>query len=160
MSAPGKNRAGIRLIAVVNAVSAALTLAFWGLGWLRLFAGREITDPAARAGAAATLGFLVGDLVWSFPLLVLSVPGLLRRRAWGWLLAQMANALWVYAMTVIWVRDLYGGSVSPGAMLFTPFAIFAVWAAVYLWRVRDRFYADRENPRAAAGSESTSRGDR
>ena len=141
MSAPEKNRTGIRVIAVVNAVSAALTLAFWGLGWLRLFAGREITDPAVRAAAAATLGFLVGDLVWAFPLLVLSVPGLLRRRAWGWLVAQMVNVLWAYSMTVIWVRDLYSGSVSPGAMLFTPFALFAVWAAVYLWRIRDRFFA-------------------
>jgi hypothetical protein len=141
MSAPENNRTGIRVIAVVNAVSAALTLAFWGLGCVRLFAGREITDPAVRATAAATLGFLVGDLVWSFPLLVLSVPGLLRRRAWGWLVAQMVNVLWAYSMTVIWVRDLYTGSVSPGAILFTPFALFAVGAAVYLWRIRDRFFA-------------------
>jgi hypothetical protein len=43
-------------------------------------------------------------------------------------------------MTVIWVRDLYSGTLSPGAVVFAPFAAFAVWASVHLWRVRLRFW--------------------
>jgi hypothetical protein len=141
MVTPRERRPGIRAIAIVNGIGALLPAAFWTLGYLKLFAGRTITDPAERASAAATLGFLVGDVVWAVPLLALSVPGLWRLRSWGWLLAQMVNALWLYALTAIWVRDLYGGRVSPGAVLFTPFALFAAWAAIYLWRVRDRFWA-------------------
>lgn len=149
MQAPRESGApGIRAIAVVNAVAAALTLAFWTFGYMKVFAGRTIADPAERAAAAATLGFLVGDLAWAFPLLALSVPGLWRRRAWGWALAQMVNVLWAYSMTAIWVRDLYSGQVSPGALLFTPFVPFAAWAAAYLWRVRDRFWAGREGSEA------------
>jgi hypothetical protein len=139
MEAVEQRAPGIRVIAAVNAFAAVLTLAFWTLGYLKVFAGKTISDPAERASAAATLGFLVGDLAWAFPLLALSVPGLWRRRAWGWTLAQMVNVLWAYSMTVIWVRDLYSGAVSPGALLFTPFVPFAAWAAVYLWRVRGRF---------------------
>ena len=148
MTASRRDQIGIQVVAVVNAASAAVTLAFWSLGYLRLFAGGAITDPAARASAAATLGFLVADLVWALPLLIVSVPGLWRRRAWGWLCAQMANVLWAYSMTAVWVRDAYSGSLSPGAVLLTPFAFFALWAAAYLWRVRGQFWA-REQPGGA-----------
>jgi hypothetical protein len=75
-----------------------------------------------------------------------SVPGLLRLHH-GWLSAQMVNLLWLYSMTAIWVRDLYGGQVSPGAVLFSAFPAFSVWAAWYLWRHRERFWqpAGREH---------------
>ncbi|MGA1795861.1 MAG: hypothetical protein ACMUIL_08365 [bacterium] len=127
------------MIAVINAVAAALTLLFWTLAYIRFFAGAPIRDPVLRASAAATLGFLVGDLIWAVPVLILSVPGLWRCRDWGWSLAQAANVLWVYSLTAVWVRDLYAGRISPGAVLFTPFALVALWAIVYLWRTRDRF---------------------
>jgi hypothetical protein len=131
---------GVRVVAVVNTVAALLTVAFWALVYVRLFAVGAIADPVLRASAAATLGFMVGDLIWAVPLLVLSVPGLWRAKPSGWLLGQMANVLWVYSMTVIWVRDLYAGTLSPGAVVFAPFALFAAWATVHLWRVRDRFW--------------------
>jgi len=131
---------GVTSIAVVNAVAGVVTLLFWGLVYLRLFAGSSIADPVLRASAAATLGFLVGDVVWAVPLLFLSVAGLWGLRDWGWLVAQMVNVLWVYSMTVVWVRDMYAGSISPGAVLFTPFAVIATWATVHLWRRRREFW--------------------
>ncbi|MGA1844980.1 MAG: hypothetical protein ACMUIS_10510 [bacterium] len=127
------------VIAVINGTAAALTLFFWTLAYIRFFAGEPIRDPVLRASAAATLGFLVGDLIWAVPVLILSVPGLWRCRDWGWSLAQAANVLWVYSLTAVWVRDLYVGRISPGAILFTPFALVALWAIVYLWRTRDLF---------------------
>jgi len=45
------------------------------------------------------------------------------------------------SMTVIWIRDGYS-AVSPGAVLFTPFAIIALWSIVYLWKFRRRFRDD------------------
>jgi hypothetical protein len=141
MTNPEDRRLGVRVIAVVNAVSAVVTVAFWGLVYIRLFGAGTITDPVVRASAAATLGFLVGDVVWALPLLIVSVAGLWRRRLWGWLSAQLVNVLWVYSMTVVWVRDVYAGSLSPGAVLFAPFTLFAFWATVYLWRSRDAFSA-------------------
>ena len=50
----------------------------------------------------------------------------------------MVNVLWIYSMTVIWMRDAFTG-ISPGAMLFTPFVLVAVWATYYLWRSREMF---------------------
>ena len=79
---------GVTTIAVVNAVAGVVTLLFWGLVYLRLFAGPTNPDPVLRASAAATLGFLVGDVVWAVPLLFLSVAGLWRLRDWGWLVAR------------------------------------------------------------------------
>jgi len=135
--------AGIRTIAIVNAVAAVLTVAFWGLAYARLFAAGAIADPVAHAAASTTLGFLVGDVVWSVPLLVVSVAGLWRHTSLGWLAGQMVNALWAYSMTVILVRDAYVGRLSPGAVLFAPFGLFALWAAVHLWRNRTSFGVGR-----------------
>ncbi len=146
--------AGVRAIAIVNAVSAILTAAFWALVYLRLFAGAPIVDPVAHASAGATLGYLVGDVVWALPLLVLSVPALLGGRPSGWLFAQMINVLWWYSMTAVWVRDLYTGVISPGAVLFAPFALFSFWAAVYLWRVREQFW---RSPRSTADQSLSAR---
>jgi hypothetical protein len=92
-----------------------------------------------RANAATTYGFGISDLVWSLPLLFLSCVGLWRLRSWGWTAAQMTNALWVYSMTVVLIRDFYT-TLSPGGMLFTPFAIIAVWATYYLWKHRELFW--------------------
>jgi hypothetical protein len=127
---------GLKIICIVNLVAAVLTLVFWVLVFVRLFATAPIDDPALRASAAATLGFLVGDLIWAVPLLVLSVIGLGKRRLWGWLTAFLVNILWFYSMTVIWCRDLYTGKASPGAILFAPFVVFAAWSTIYLWRHR------------------------
>ncbi len=139
MNGAASRPAGITAIAIINAVAAILTLAFWLLVYVRLFLGGTFADAAARASAAATAGYLAGDVVWALPLLVFSVVGLLRLRDWGWLLAQMANILWLYSMTAVWVRDLFTGTVSPGAILFLPFVPVAVWATFYLWRQRFAF---------------------
>jgi hypothetical protein len=130
---------GIVVVAAVNAVAAALTLAFWTLVYFRIFAASAAL-ALERSAAASTLGFLVSDIVWAVPLLAVSVPGLLRLRFYGWLSAQMVNILWLYSMTAIWVRDLYGGQLSPGAVIFSVFPVFSVWAAWYLWRHRERFW--------------------
>ena len=76
---------GVRVIAVINLVAAVITVAFWALVYARLFAPGPPADPVLRASSAATLGFLIGDLIWAVPLLALSVAGLWRLRPWGWL---------------------------------------------------------------------------
>ena len=53
----------------------------------------------------------------------------------------MANALWVYSMTVIPLRDAYT-TMSPGGILFIPFLVVAVWAIPYLWQRRRDFGID------------------
>jgi hypothetical protein len=50
----------------------------------------------------------------------------------------MANALWVYSMTVILLWDIYS-TWSPGGLLFAPFALVATWATPYLWSRRRSF---------------------
>jgi hypothetical protein len=140
MNAELKRPRGITFLIVINSIAAVITLLFWCLVYLRLFT-RPIADPSLAISASATLGFLVGDLVWAVPLLIASVIGLRRQSLAGWLFSQLVNILWLYSMTVIWVRDLYSNAISPGAWLFTPFAIAAAWAIFYLWRKRQLFLA-------------------
>jgi len=130
----------VSLLAVINGLGLVLTIAFWSLvlGKQLVPPPGELTALAERANAATTYGFAVGDLIWSAPLLLLSCVGLWRRRFWGWTAAQMTNALWIYSMTVILYRDAYT-RFSPGGVLFTPFAVIAIWATYYLWRRRDLF---------------------
>ena len=130
----------ITVIAVVNAFAAVLTIAFWGLVLARLFAPGAVAPAGMDAGSVSTVfGFMVGDLVWAVLTLVVAAAGLWRMKAWGWVAAQMVNILWIYSLTVIWCRDLHLGSISPGAVLFSPFVLFSVWAVFHLWHVRDRF---------------------
>ncbi len=135
------NSTGTRFIAIVNGVSCCVTIAFWALVYLRLFVGPAEATGMDRGSLASSFGFLVADMVWAVPLLIASVIGLLRARFWGWLTAQMVNILWFYTLTLTWVRDLYLGTLSPGAFLFLPFTLFAVWATVYLYRNRIEFGA-------------------
>jgi hypothetical protein len=92
-----------------------------------------------RANAATTWGFLIGDIAFSAPLLLLATIGLWKPRAWGWTAAQMVNIVWVYSMTIIILRDTYT-SFSPGGMLFIPFVPAAVWSMFYLWKQRELFW--------------------
>ena len=131
---------GITFLAVVNYVACGVTLSFWAL----IFFGRLVPSPGSlqseseRANAAVTYGFMLGDVIYSVPLLLLAGAGLWRLRAWGWLAAQMANALWIYSITIILLRDFYSRW-SPGALLFVPFAAIALWAVFYLWIQRRAF---------------------
>ncbi|MFO7693134.1 MAG: hypothetical protein R6V57_08630 [Vicinamibacterales bacterium] len=137
---PAPRPAGVAFLAIVNWAAFVVTLAFWAL----VYVGRLVPPPGSlpseveRANAAVTYGFMLGDVIYSVPLLLLAGAGLWRLRAWGWLAAQMANALWIYSMTVILLRDFYSRW-SPGGLLFAPFAIIALWAVPYLWRVRRGF---------------------
>jgi len=140
-----KRPGGVTLIAIVNAVGLIITLLFWGVVFFQRLVPwpSTLTTVTERANAATTYGFMLGDILWSAPLLALATVGLWRLRSWGWLMAQMVHALWVYSMTLIWMRDAYS-SVSPGAWLFTPFALVALWATLYLWRYRDLFWANKK----------------
>jgi hypothetical protein len=153
-SDPGRPRA-ISVIAAINAIGCFVTIAFW----LLVLVKRLVPSPGGlgtlleRANAATTYGFLLGDFVWSVPLLLLAAVGLWRMRFYGWTAAQMANALWVYSLTVIWTRDAYT-SPSPGGILFLPFALASIWAAYILWKYRSLFW--RSSPGPAMNVESTS----
>jgi hypothetical protein len=133
--------AGVTFLAVLNAIGLLVTLVFW----LYVLFARvvpwpwEIAPLHERINAATTLGFAVGDLAWSSPLLTLSALGLWRLRSWGWTAAQMTNALWIYSMTVVLIRDA-SSRLTPGSVLFTPFALLALWSASYLWRRRALFW--------------------
>ena len=130
----------VSAIAIINGIAFVSTLLFWGTVYVKNLVPLpdSLTDAAERANAATTYGFLIGDMLWSAPLLFLATIGLWRRQFWGWTAAQMVNALWVYSMTIIWMRDSYS-AVSPGALLFTPFTAVAIWATYYLWKHRDLF---------------------
>jgi hypothetical protein len=132
--------ATVTFLVVVNVLALILTVFFWFVVWAKKGVPRPggLTGLIERANAATTYGFMAADLIISVPLLCLAALGLRRMRFWGWTAAQMANILWVYSMAVIWIRDGYS-SVSPGAVLFTPFAAIALWSIIYLWKIRGRF---------------------
>jgi hypothetical protein len=130
----------ITFLAITNAAGLILTVAFWGLVFFKhpVAYPWEMTDLADRANSAVTYAFMIGDIIYSAPLLLLAWIGLWRLKFWGWLAAQMANALWIYSMTVILFRDAFT-SMSPGGILFVPFAVISAWAVPYLWIHRARF---------------------
>ncbi len=130
---------GIKTIISVNCIAAVITLLFWLLVLFKLFIkpGNELSmDLPSKA---STFGFLIADLLWAVPILILSIPGLLKLKSWGWLAAQLANVLWVYSLTALWIRDLYTGAITPGDIIFLPFAVFSIWSAYYLWLNRSKF---------------------
>jgi hypothetical protein len=139
-SAPGSRSAGVTFLSIVNAVGLIVTLLFWGAVFFKHlvpFPG-ELSVPTERGNSAVTYGFMLGDILYSVPLLFLAWRGLRLLKSWGWLAAQMANALWVYSLTVILLRDAYT-AFSPGGILFLPFALVAAWAIPYLWKRRAAF---------------------
>jgi hypothetical protein len=81
---------------------------------------------------------MIGDILYSVPLLFMGWIGIWRLRSWGWMSAQMVNILWIYSMTVILLRDAYT-TFSPGGLLFIPFTIAAIWGIPYLWMHRGDF---------------------
>jgi hypothetical protein len=135
-----KRPTGIGFLAIVNFAALFITVAFWALVYFKRLVPMpgELVSLTERANAAVTFGFMIGDMLYSVPLLLLAGIGLRRLRSWGWLAAQMANILWIYSMTVIFLRDAYT-TWSPGGLLFIPFAIVAIWAIPYLWIHRRSF---------------------
>ena len=130
----------VRLLSVWNAWAFLVTLSFWSAVALsgRVPGPWAVEGLLARGASATTWGFLLADLLYSLPLLLLAAVGLRKRAAWGWMCAQMANALWIYSMSVLLFRDGFT-RFSPGSFVFMPFLIVAIAALPYLWRVRSRF---------------------
>ncbi|MBN2383513.1 hypothetical protein JXQ70_11575 [bacterium] len=136
-----RHRSGaVTFLSIVNAVAFFITLIFWGMVYITgmvPFPG-DVVNMAERGKAAVTYGFMLCDLIYSTPLLLLAWLGLWKLKSWGWLAAQMANALWLYSMTLILFRDAYT-AISPGGLLFLPFALISLWALPYLWLKRQDF---------------------
>ena len=133
--------AGVTFLVIINALGCIITLLFWfSILFSKLVPSPDdLTVFAERVNAATTRGFLIADLIYAVPLLFMAAAGLWRIRSWGWTAAQMVNVLWIYSMTLVWIRDLYG-KISPGGLLFLPFALISVWAIWYLWRQRHLFW--------------------
>ena len=134
-----KQTFGIKLIAVINGMAALLHFFFWILAFIRLPSISSYGSIAERMNLATTYGFGIADIVWSVPFLLLGSIMLWKNKLIGWMGAHFANILYWYSFTVIIIRDLSSGSISPGTILFLPFALFSFWAAYYLWKDRVSF---------------------
>lgn len=132
---------GVVVIASINGLGFLVTLVFWALVLFKKLVPPpgDLANLSERANAATTRGFMIGDMVWSAPLLLIAALGLWRLRPWGWTAAQMVNALWCFSMTVVLVRDAYT-TLSPGGVIFFPFVPVAIWATYYLWKNRSIFW--------------------
>jgi len=132
---------GVGFIAVVNGIAFLTTLLFWGLVFIRHAVPfpSELSDIVGKANAATTYGFMICDTVYSLPLLFIGTFGIWRMSSLGWTAAQMANILWIYSITLILIRDL-NSKLSPGGVIFIPFAVISVWSIIYLWKQRDLFW--------------------
>ncbi len=136
-----RNRSGgLTFLSIVNAVALFITVLFWGMVFFQRLVPfpSDLTSSADRANSAVTYGFMIGDIFYSAPLLLLAWLGIWRLKSWGWMAAQMTNALWIYSMTIILFRDVHT-TMSPGGLLFIPFTIIAIWAIPFLWRHRKDF---------------------
>lgn len=130
---------GIKSIVVVNGIAAVLHLIFWIIAFIRLSSLSSQNGIAEQIDLATTYGFGIADIIWSVPLLAMGSIGLWKMKPIGWLAAHLANVLYWYSFTVIIIRDLSSNTISPGTILFLPFAIFSFWAATYLWKARGAF---------------------
>jgi hypothetical protein len=129
----------IKIIAIINGVAAVLHLSFWILAFTKLASISSQNSVSDTMNLATTYGFGIADIIWSVPLLLLGSIGLWKNKLIGWLTAQLANVLYWYSFTVILFRDFVSNSLAPGTILFLPFALFAFWAAFYLWKQRNLF---------------------
>ena len=134
-----KKSFGIKLIAVINGIAALLHLLFWIFAFTRLPSISSFNSIAEQMNLATTYGFGIADIIWSVPFLILGSLVLWKNKFCGWIGAHFANVLYWYSITVIITRDLSTDSLSPGTILFLPFALFAFWSAYYLWKVRFSF---------------------
>ena len=131
---------GLTFLSIFNAFALIITIIFWGMVFFRHLVPYpwDMVTLADKANSSVTYGFMIGDILYTVPLLLLAWLGLWRLKSWGWMAAQMANALWIYSMTIILLRDSYT-TMSPGGLLFIPFTVVAVWAIPYLWIHRKDF---------------------
>lgn len=131
---------GIKLISVINGIAALLHLIFWILAFFHLSKSAPQNTLAEQANLATTYGFGIADILWSITFLTVGSIELWKMNQLGWLAAQFANVLYWYSLTVILTKDIVSGSISPGTILFLPFAVLSFWIAFYLWKIRDKFF--------------------
>lgn len=132
----------VTLIVIVNIIGWLTTEGVWI--YFHLSGQIPHIDVANSYWEAAYIGlvngFTTADAIWSNLSLLLSIIGLWHMKAWGWTAAIMANTIWLYSMTFTLVRDLYIG-LTAGTAFFLFFAAFAIFSTIYLWKVRDLFWA-------------------
>ncbi len=136
----------IKTIALINGLASILHLSFWIIILTKLPAIASEASAADRINLATTYGFGIADLLLSVPLLFIGSIGLWKKTEIGWVAALLANVLYWYSFTVVIVRDLSANSLSPGLVLFSPFALISLWATYFLWRNRDLFLRTKVNP--------------
>ena len=133
------NKTGIKVCYYVNIFSFIITVLFWSLVSVKLFGKPALEIKVSNEMLGSTLGFMISDII-ALLVLAISIPGLKKMKFRGWFSAQLAYILWIYSVLNMWVRDLYIGNIVPGIFLFTPFALFSIWAIFYLWGVRKEFH--------------------
>jgi hypothetical protein len=132
---------GLKFIVFINSFAFILTALFWLLVWQKLSSPSPVQLFFDKGSRASMYGFMLADVIWALPLLLLSVIGLRRKKLWGWTAAQMVNILWLYSITAVWVRDInLLARLAPGSIIFFPFALLSFWQCWYLWRKKNLFH--------------------
>lgn len=135
-----KEAAGIKFIAIVNAIAAIFHFVFWVFVLTHLPCPWSDIGGLDRTDLIVTYGLGIADLIWSVPFLIIGSLRLMRYHLLGWLAAQMANCLYWYSFTFILFREFNMHHIRLGTILFLPFALFSIWSAWYLWKVRSTFW--------------------
>lgn len=131
-------KTGIKVCYYVNIFSFVITVLFWALVSVKLFSKSSPEMNISNEMLGSTMGFMISDII-ALLVLAISIAGFKKMKFWGWFSAQLAYILWIYSVLNMWVRDLYIGNIVPGIFIFTPFALFSIWAIFYLWGVRKEF---------------------
>jgi len=134
----------IKVIVFINGIAAILHLFFWITAFIKLPAITSTENVADQINLATTYGFGIADFLWSVPLLLIGSIGLWKKTGIGWLAALLANSMYWYSLTVVIIRDLLSDSISPGTILFLPFALVSFWISYFLWNSRSIFL-NKEN---------------
>jgi hypothetical protein len=121
----------IKVIVFINGIAAILHLFFWITAFIKLPAITSTKNVADQINLATTYGFGIADFLWSVPLLLIGSIGLWKKTGIGWLAALLANSM-------------LSDSISPGTILFLPFALVSFWISYFLWNSRSIFL-NKEN---------------
>jgi hypothetical protein len=119
----------------VFAFAAALgSLFLWGQGFI--FDAPEGVD----------LAFPIADLLVNLPVSLTAAVGLWRMRRYGYVAAQIAAGIYLYASVEIFVDLWQNGAASTGEFIaiVIPQALAVITACVlviYLWKEQDRFFS-------------------
>jgi len=134
-----KQYVGIKIIAGINGIASLLHVMFWIFVFTQLPGLSSQANISDKLNLGTVYGLGMADLFVSVPILFIGSTLLWKKKVIGWLCAHLANVLYWYSFIVIITRDVSRDSFAPGTILFFPFALFSLWAAYYLWRVRGLF---------------------